>query len=96
MFSTGILDRMVVGHIAISNFLFRIFMLISSLLAMILHFWRLVEEGGPWSSQKSVTSGFCSKLSVLQQFPVIIELVSSLSILGGHPWCNELLASMCL
>jgi hypothetical protein len=28
--------------------------------------------------------------------PIVVELVSSLSIEGCHPWCNELLASMCL
>jgi hypothetical protein len=36
------------------------------------------------------------QLSVLHQLPIVVELVSSLSILGDHPWCNELLASICL
>lgn len=36
------------------------------------------------------------QLLVLHQLPIVVELVNSLSILGDHPWCNELLASMCL
>jgi len=36
------------------------------------------------------------QLSVLHQLPIVVELVSSLSILGDHLWCDEFLASMCL
>jgi hypothetical protein len=71
-------------------------MLFTSLLAMVLHFWRLVEEAGLWNSQKKRDLWVLQQLLVLHQLPIVVELVSSLSILGDHLWCDEFLASMCL